>query len=77
MAPSRADVTVDRAAFVGIGDCARLAPAAFRVREDDLVAEVLPGACDTDARLLRDAEAACPMQAIGIISRAGDAGTAR
>lgn len=61
-----ADVTVDRDVCVGTGDCARLAPGAFRIREEDLVAEVLPGAGLTDLVLLRDAEAACPMLAIRV-----------
>ena len=59
-------VTVDRDACVGTGDCARLAPDAFRVRDDLLIAEVLEGATRTDGRLLRDAAEACPMQAISL-----------
>jgi ferredoxin len=62
-------VTVDPHACVGTGDCARMAPAAFRLREDDLVAEVLVGAVETDPRLLSAALLACPMQAISVIER--------
>jgi ferredoxin len=62
----RAIVAVDLSACVGTDDCARLAPAAFRVREDDLVAEVLAAAARADLRLLREVVAACPMQAISV-----------
>jgi ferredoxin len=62
-------VTVDPDACVGTGDGARLAPAAFRLRDEDTVAEVLIGALETDPRLLSEASSACPMQAISVIER--------
>ena len=65
-ASERLRVIVDPAVCVGTGDCARLAPTAFHLRDDVLVAEVLPGAAATDRRLLREAADACPMQAISI-----------
>lgn len=59
-------VMVDRDACVGTGDCARLAPLAFRVSERDFISVVLPGAATTDLALLREAAAACPMEAIHV-----------
>ena len=71
---TRLPVTIDRDACVGTGDCARLAPDAFRVRDDLLIAEVLAGAAQTDPGLLREAAGACPMQAISFTDHEG-AGT--
>lgn len=69
--PSPLLVVVDRDACVGTGDCARLAPTAFHVREDTLVAEVLAGSTATDHGLLREAAEACPMQAISFPTAQG------
>ena len=64
-------VVVDPDVCVGTGDCARLAPDAFRVRDDLLIAEVLAGAARTAPQLLRDAAEACPMQAISFTAAEG------
>ena len=63
-ASDRLPVSVDRDLCIGTGDCARLAPLAFRVNDRDFVSEVLPGAAATDPALLREAAAACPVEAI-------------
>jgi ferredoxin len=57
-------VSVDRDLCIGTGDCARLAPMAFRVGDRDFISELLPGALTTDPALLREAAAACPVEAI-------------
>jgi ferredoxin len=57
-------VSVDRDLCIGTGDCANLAPLAFRVSDRDFISEVLPGALTTDPALLREAAAACPVEAI-------------
>jgi len=67
-AAERLPVAVDRDLCIGTGDCARLAPSAFRVSERDFISEVLPGAATTDAALLREAAATCPVEAIVLLS---------
>jgi ferredoxin len=70
-------VSVDRDLCIGTGDCARLAPLAFRVSDLDFISEVLPGALATDPGLLREAAAACPVEAILLsIRSAGSPGDA-
>ena len=61
-----ADVTVNEARCVGSGDCARIAPDAFEVDEDEGVARVLPGAAHTDRDRLLRAARECPTGAIGL-----------
>lgn len=62
-------VSVDRDLCIGTGDCARLAPLAFRVSDRDFISEVLPGAAATDPALLREAAAACPVEAILLLAK--------
>jgi ferredoxin len=70
-------VAVDRDLCIGTGECARLAPLAFRVSDRDFISEVLPGALTTDLALLRDAAEACPVEAILLsIGSAGSPGDA-
>jgi ferredoxin len=66
----RLPVSVDRDLCIGTGDCARLAPLAFRVSDRDFVSEVLPGSAATDPALLREAAAACPVEAILLVAEA-------
>ena len=68
---TRLPMTLDRDACVGTGDCARLAPDAFQVRDDLLIAEVLAGAGQADPGLLMEAAGACPMQAISFTAVEG------
>ncbi|HEX9551288.1 MAG TPA: ferredoxin [Candidatus Limnocylindrales bacterium] len=67
-APEPLPVGVDRDLCIGTGDCARLAPLAFRVSDRDFISEVLPGAAATDPTLLREAAAACPVEAIVLVT---------
>lgn len=57
-------LAIDRDLCIGTGDCARIAPEAFRVSDVDFISEVLPGAATTDPARLREAAAACPVEAV-------------
>jgi ferredoxin len=68
-APTPAAVSIDRDLCIGTGDCARLAPLAFRVSDRDFISEVLPGAMTTDPALLQEAATACPVEAVVLAIR--------
>ena len=61
-------VSVDPDLCIGSGDCGRLAPGAFELREDLGVSVPRPGAADTDVELLVRAAIGCPTQAIRIVA---------
>jgi ferredoxin len=63
-APDPLPVAVNRDLCIGTGDCARLAPLAFRVSDTDFISAVLPGAAITDPALLHEAAETCPVEAI-------------
>lgn len=63
-------VSVDQDRCVGSGDCAYVAPTAFEVDDGAGLARVLPGAIDTDRKLLERAEHSCPTRAIRLTGRA-------
>lgn len=64
-------VTVDPELCIGSGDCARLAPGAFRVDEERGVSVPLDGAAETDRELLLRAAVQCPTQAIRVMAPDG------
>lgn len=66
------DVTVDAELCIGSGDCARLAPTAFRIDETLGVSVPLPGATSVDAGTLLQAVRSCPTQAIRVAGEARD-----
>lgn len=64
-------VSIDPELCIGSGDCVRLVPAAFELREDLGVSVPLPGAADVDAALLVEAAVGCPTQAIRVVAADG------
>jgi ferredoxin len=56
-------VDVDRMVCAGAGDCVRIAPAAFRLDEEQ-IAVVVADASSIDEETLRTAERECPSGAI-------------
>lgn len=66
-----ASVSIDPELCIGSGDCVRVAPAAFELREDLGVSVPLPGAAGVDAALLVQAAAGCPTQAIRVVHEDG------
>ena len=59
-------VRVDPERCIGTGDCARLAPQAFRLDESRGVSVPLPGAETADADVLAEAAFNCPTRAITV-----------
>jgi ferredoxin len=64
-------VSVDPDLCIGSGDCARLAPSAFRVNDDLGVSVPLEEAATTDVALLIRAAMNCPTQAIRLVAEDG------
>ena len=60
------EVTVDWDYCVGSGDCVRTAPNAFRLDEEEGMAEVLEGVEEVDVDTLVDAAMSCPTNAITV-----------
>lgn len=61
-----ARVTIDETRCVGSGDCARIAPDAFEVDDDEGLARVQAGAAHVDRATLERAARECPTGAIGL-----------
>jgi ferredoxin len=72
-------VTIDPELCIGSGDCVRLLPDAFELRDDLGVSVPRPAAGDADPEALVRAAVACPTQAIrvqradGTVLHAGNA----
>jgi len=64
-------VSIDPELCIGSGDCGRLVPAAFELREDLGVSVPLRGAATVDAALLVEAAVGCPTQAIRVTAEDG------
>jgi ferredoxin len=64
-------VSVDPDLCIGSGDCARLAPQAFELRDDLGISVARPAAADTDRDLVLRAALACPTQAIRVVADDG------
>ncbi|MFL5756404.1 MAG: ferredoxin [Chloroflexota bacterium] len=64
-------VAVDHELCVGSGDCARIAPSAFRVDDDLGMSVPLDGAADTASDVLVRAAGQCPTNAIRVIDDDG------
>lgn len=62
---------VDAARCVGTGDCARIAPQAFRLDEAEAVSRVLPTVTQASWHDLLDAALNCPVQAIRVFDAHG------
>ena len=68
MGPS---VSIDPDCCIGSGDCVRLLPQAFELREEIGVSVPLPAAADTPVDLLVEAARNCPTQAIRVVADDG------
>jgi ferredoxin len=66
-----ASVSIDPDYCIGSGDCVRLLPDSFELREELGVSVPLPAAADTDLDMLVRAARACPTQAIGVVAADG------
>jgi ferredoxin len=66
-----ASVSIDPDYCIGSGDCVRVLPNAFELRDELGVSVPLPGAADMDLELLVRAARACPTQAIRVVARDG------
>ena len=66
-----ASASIDPDLCIGSGDCVRLVPTAFELREDLGVSVPLPGASDADPALLVQAAVGCPTQAIRVVAADG------
>jgi ferredoxin len=66
-----ASVSVDPDYCIGSGDCVRLLPDAFDLREDLGISVPLAAAAETDVDLLVRAARACPTQAIRVVATDG------
>ena len=64
-------VTIDPELCIGSGDCVRLVPAAFELRDDLGVSVPRPGAADVAVDLLVRAAVGCPTQAIRVEADSG------
>jgi ferredoxin len=64
-------VSIDPELCIGSGDCGRLVPDAFELREDLGVSVPRPAAADTDPDLLVRAAINCPTQAIRVVASDG------
>lgn len=61
------EVAVDQDRCIGSGDCARLAPLAFRIDDREGISMPLASAADVDLPLLLRAARSCPTQSIRIV----------
>jgi ferredoxin len=62
------EVVVDPELCIGSGDCTRVAPAAFRLDEDEGVSAAIPaGVASTDVAILVQAARGCPTQSIRVV----------
>jgi ferredoxin len=68
VAPS---VSIDPDYCVGSGDCVRLVPEAFELREEIGVSVPRPAAAETPVDLLVEAARNCPTQAIRVVADDG------
>lgn len=66
-----ATVTIDPDLCIGSGDCVRLVPDAFELREDLGVSVPRPAAATTEIELLVRAAVGCPTQAIRVVGPDG------
>lgn len=66
-----ASVSIDPDYCIGSGDCVRVLPNAFELREDLGVSVPLPEAADTDIDRLVQVAVACPTQAIRVVDADG------
>ena len=66
-----ASVSIDPDLCIGSGDCVRLVPEGFELREDLGVSVPLPGAAGLDLDLLVQAAVGCPTQAIRVVAPDG------
>ena len=64
-------VSIDPDLCIGSGDCGRVAPQAFELREDLGVSVPRPAAAETDVNLLLRAAVGCPTQAIRVVAEDG------
>ncbi len=64
----RVRVRVDPELCIGTGECARIAPAAFRIDESRGVSVPRPEAARVDRGVLEEAAHACPTRAIALRS---------
>ena len=64
-------VSIDPDLCIGSGDCVRLLPGAFELREDLGVSVPLPGADEAEVGLLMKAAVGCPTQAIRVVAEDG------
>lgn len=64
-------VSIDADLCIGSGDCVRLVPGAFELREDLGVSVPLPGAAEAEVDLVLDAAYGCPTQAIRVVAADG------
>jgi ferredoxin len=64
-------VTIDPELCIGSGDCVRVLPEAFELREDLGVSVPRPAAADADPGRLVDAAVGCPTQAIRVVAEDG------
>ena len=64
-------VSIDHDYCIGSGDCVRVLPQAFGLREDLGVSVPLPAAADTDVDQLIQVAVACPTQAIRVVAADG------
>ena len=61
------EVSVDQDRCIGSGDCARLAPLAFRLDDREGISSPLATAPDVDVSLLLRAARSCPTQSIRVV----------
>jgi ferredoxin len=66
-----ASVSIDPDLCIGSGDCVRLVPAAFELRDELGVSVPRPEAARTEPQLLVRAAVACPTQAIRVVAEDG------
>jgi ferredoxin len=64
-------VTIDPELCIGSGDCVRVLPDAFELRDDLGVSVPRPAAADTDPERLVGAAVGCPTQAIRVVAADG------
>ncbi len=64
-------VSIDPDLCIGSGDCVRLAPEAFELRDDAGISVPRPAAATEPLERLRKAAMNCPTQAIGILDADG------
>jgi ferredoxin len=72
--PAQPRAVVDRDLCAGVGQCAAIAPGAFRIGDDGLAVAVEPGGLDafsasgaSSAEEIAEAADSCPMAAITIV----------